>query len=202
MKQLDWWHTIQLPDGTVTPGWWDLRATAAGMPWPSDLPGMRCLDVGTMDGFWAFEMERRGSQVSYRDVSVYDLRAEDIGTFDLVFAGYVLQMLRDPLRALDALHGVCRGSLIVLDTVSLPLELLPAPLARLNARRGQLEWFVFNRRGLRQAMTMMGFSVDAVTSVLRDHPGPAVTRQGLSLRTRLRHATGVLGRSAAVRGRA
>ena len=151
---------------------------------------------------FAVAAERRGSQVSYRDVSVYDLRAEDIGTFDLVFAGYVLQMLRDPLRALDALHGVCRGSLIVLDTVSLPLELLPAPLARLNARRGQLEWFVFNRRGLRQAMTMMGFSVDAVTSVLRDHSGPAVTRQGLSLRTRLRHATGVLGRSAAVRGRA
>src|SRR5437588_2326133 len=29
---------------------------------PRDLSGMRCLDVGTMDGFWAFEMERRGAQ--------------------------------------------------------------------------------------------------------------------------------------------
>jgi tRNA (mo5U34)-methyltransferase len=28
---------------------------------PSDLTGLRCLDVGTMDGFWAFEMERRGA---------------------------------------------------------------------------------------------------------------------------------------------
>jgi tRNA (mo5U34)-methyltransferase len=28
---------------------------------PEDLSGMRCLDVGTMDGFWAFEMERRGA---------------------------------------------------------------------------------------------------------------------------------------------
>ena len=53
--------------------------------------------------------------------------------------GYVLQMLRDPLRGLEAVRGVCRGSLILLDTVSLPLSLLPAPLARLNARRGALE---------------------------------------------------------------
>jgi tRNA (mo5U34)-methyltransferase len=28
---------------------------------PKDLSGLRCLDVGTMDGFWAFEMERRGA---------------------------------------------------------------------------------------------------------------------------------------------
>jgi tRNA (mo5U34)-methyltransferase len=30
-------------------------------PLPRDLTGKRCLDVGTMDGFWAFEMERRGA---------------------------------------------------------------------------------------------------------------------------------------------
>jgi tRNA (mo5U34)-methyltransferase len=31
------------------------------MPWSGPLTGLRCLDVGTMDGFWAFEMERRGA---------------------------------------------------------------------------------------------------------------------------------------------
>ena len=31
------------------------------MPWPGSLRGLRCLDVGTMDGFWAFELERRGA---------------------------------------------------------------------------------------------------------------------------------------------
>ena len=30
-------------------------------PIPADLSGKRCLDVATMDGFWAFEMERRGA---------------------------------------------------------------------------------------------------------------------------------------------
>jgi tRNA (mo5U34)-methyltransferase len=28
---------------------------------PASLEGRRCLDVGTFDGFWAFEMERRGA---------------------------------------------------------------------------------------------------------------------------------------------
>ncbi|PWU24508.1 MAG: TIGR04290 family methyltransferase, partial [Candidatus Rokuibacteriota bacterium] len=31
------------------------------MPWPAALSGQRWLDVGTMGGFWAFEMERRGA---------------------------------------------------------------------------------------------------------------------------------------------
>ena len=57
----DWYHSIELPGGTVTPGWFDLRPSAAIVPLPADLNGKRCLDVGTWDGFWAFEMERRGA---------------------------------------------------------------------------------------------------------------------------------------------
>jgi len=56
-----WYHTIDLPDGTRTPGEYDLKATLARIPFPADLTGRRCLDVGTRDGFWAFEMERRGA---------------------------------------------------------------------------------------------------------------------------------------------
>jgi tRNA (mo5U34)-methyltransferase len=60
IAELDWWHTIEIEPGLVTRGGWDLRPTADVMPWP-DLAGKRCLDVGTMDGFWAFELERRGA---------------------------------------------------------------------------------------------------------------------------------------------
>jgi tRNA (mo5U34)-methyltransferase len=56
----EWYHTLELAPGVVTPGWFDTRRLAGQLPWP-DLAGRRCLDVGTFDGFWAFEMERRGA---------------------------------------------------------------------------------------------------------------------------------------------
>jgi tRNA (mo5U34)-methyltransferase len=56
-----WYHTIDLPDGSSTPGVFDTRAVAGLVHWPAGLRGGRCLDVGTCDGFWAFEMERRGA---------------------------------------------------------------------------------------------------------------------------------------------
>lgn len=49
---------MELGPGVLTPGWFDLRSVVDRLPWP-DLTGARCLDVGTFDGFWAFEMERR-----------------------------------------------------------------------------------------------------------------------------------------------
>jgi tRNA (mo5U34)-methyltransferase len=55
-----WYHTMELPGGVVTPGWFDLRPVVDKLPWP-DVRGKRCLDVGTYDGFLAFELERRGA---------------------------------------------------------------------------------------------------------------------------------------------
>ncbi|MGI8751479.1 MAG: class I SAM-dependent methyltransferase [Acidimicrobiales bacterium] len=55
-----WYHTIDIGQGVVTPGWFDLRGVVDLMPWP-DLQGKRCLDIGTFDGFLAFEMERQGA---------------------------------------------------------------------------------------------------------------------------------------------
>lgn len=55
-----WYHTIDLPGGVVTPGWFDLRPIVERLPWP-EVTGRRCLDVGTYDGFLAFELERRGA---------------------------------------------------------------------------------------------------------------------------------------------
>src|SRR3954452_20945176 len=62
-----WYHTIELAPGVVTPGQIDLRAVAKRVL-PRDLHGRRALDVGTFDGFWAFELERRGAEVVAIDV--------------------------------------------------------------------------------------------------------------------------------------
>jgi SAM-dependent methyltransferase len=62
-----WYHTIELAPGVTSPGAVDLREVAAKLL-PEDLSGKRALDVGTFDGFWAFEMERRGAEVVALDV--------------------------------------------------------------------------------------------------------------------------------------
>ena len=218
VTQHQWWHAIELPDGTITPGGWDLRPTAGELPWP-DVAGKRCLDVGTADGFWAFELERRGaaevvaidlpsafqakararfelaaellgSRVTYEERSVYDVQ----GSFDVVVMGFMLQMVADPLGALAAVRSVCREHLVLLDTVSLPLSLLRSPLARLDARRNAFEYFVFNRRGLAKAVELAGWTVEAQTGILRDHAGP-------SAGPTWGHRFGILGRSCAIRAR-
>lgn len=55
-----WYHTLELGEGVTTPGWFDLRPIVDKMPWP-EVRGKRCLDVGTYDGYLAFELERRGA---------------------------------------------------------------------------------------------------------------------------------------------
>jgi tRNA (mo5U34)-methyltransferase len=55
-----WYHTLEPGPHVVTPGWFDLRPVVHRMPWP-DVRGARCLDIGTYDGFLAFELERRGA---------------------------------------------------------------------------------------------------------------------------------------------
>jgi SAM-dependent methyltransferase len=63
-----WYHTLALPGGVLTPGMIDLRSVAAKVL-PADLRGKRALDVGTFDGFWAFELERRGAEVVAIDIA-------------------------------------------------------------------------------------------------------------------------------------
>jgi tRNA (mo5U34)-methyltransferase len=68
-----WYHTLELGDGVVTQGMFDHRPVLDQYPIPADLTGKTCLDVATMDGFWAFEMERRGAQ----SVTALDLEDPD-----------------------------------------------------------------------------------------------------------------------------
>ena len=61
VESYPWYHTLELGDGVVTKGMFDHRPVLDRYPIPADLSGKRCLDVATMDGYWAFEMERRGA---------------------------------------------------------------------------------------------------------------------------------------------
>src|SRR4051795_2624219 len=59
-KAQGWYHTLELP-GYTTSGVFDLRGSVGKYGLPDSLEGKRVLEVGTWDGFWAFEMERRGA---------------------------------------------------------------------------------------------------------------------------------------------
>ena len=87
---LVWYHTLELAPGVVTVGMFDHRRSEEDYGLPADLSGLRCLDVGTMDGYWAFAMERRGAAevvaVDLADPEELDwphsLRAKTVKTID------------------------------------------------------------------------------------------------------------------------
>lgn len=58
-----WYHTIDLPEGLVTPGLYDFRGSVSAFQFPEDMHGTTVLDVGSATGFFAFEFERRGASV-------------------------------------------------------------------------------------------------------------------------------------------
>ncbi len=67
-RSIGWYHTLELAPDYATDGMFDLRPYVHEYGLPERMEGMRALDVGTWDGFWAFEMERRGAEVTALDV--------------------------------------------------------------------------------------------------------------------------------------
>ncbi len=61
IDSIEWYHTIEIADGLVTQGTFDLRPYLPLYKLPESLAGKRVLDIASFDGFWAFEFERRGA---------------------------------------------------------------------------------------------------------------------------------------------
>jgi tRNA (mo5U34)-methyltransferase len=112
---------------------------------PGDLRGKTVLDMGSWDGFWAFECERRGaervlaidtwaserhyrtflyarermgSKIEHLRLDAHDVRPETIGKFDLVLCLGLFYHLRHPLLGLEKIRSVTLDQLI-LETNSL-----------------------------------------------------------------------------------
>ena len=126
----DWFHSIDFGHGLISPGIVPLaylQRILTAFQLPKRLDGMRVLDIGTYDGFWAFECERRGaaevvaidvnpidfycfhvahtvlkSRVRYHEMSVYALDEQTLGgKFDLILFPGVFYHLRHFLISLD-----------------------------------------------------------------------------------------------------
>ena len=65
LEDMPWWHSIELPDGRVTPGRKSLNALKleeGAVFDPIDVRGKAVLDVGAWDGYFSFAAERRGAR--------------------------------------------------------------------------------------------------------------------------------------------
>ena len=105
VEMLEWYHTIDLGNGILTPGIYNHRPYLHYYGIPEDLTGKTALDVGAASGFFAFEMERRGAKVTAIDLP---------GWFDHDFGPcYVpdktpeegLRYLRDPIMLAKKVLG-------------------------------------------------------------------------------------------------
>src|SRR5271167_5075804 len=168
LQQLGWYHSLELPDGRVIPGLLtveQLKTRISRYPIPEDLRGKRVLDIGAWDGWFSFELERRGaevmaidtwdnprfhemhrllnSRVDYRQMDVYDLAPERVGRFDIVLFMGVLYHLKHPLLALERVCAVTT-EMAAVDSFVLREEHWPG--AKLD-RRPIMEFYETNEFG-------------------------------------------------------
>ena len=61
VRQIRWYHTIDLGSGVVTNGVDDSPVRLARLDLPPSFAGHTVLDIGAWDGFFSFEAERRGA---------------------------------------------------------------------------------------------------------------------------------------------
>src|SRR4051794_10822027 len=88
--RVNWFHSIELEPGFVTPGRADTSAQIPRLHLP-DLRGKTVLDVGAWDGFFSFEAERRGAaRVVALDTFSWQPRGEGTGKAGFEVARRVL----------------------------------------------------------------------------------------------------------------
>jgi len=133
-----WHHVIRFPHGIASPGAYDPTDLLERLALPNDMTGMRVLDVGTRDGFFAFACEQRGAEViaidhaapqltgfptakrilgaktDYQQANVYDLTAKSFGFFDTILCLGVVYHLRHPLLCLDRLRDLAKSGATLL----------------------------------------------------------------------------------------
>lgn len=62
VARIRWYHRIDLGNGIVTPGESDNAKILKRLRLPENLAGQTVLDIGAWDGFFSFEVERRGAR--------------------------------------------------------------------------------------------------------------------------------------------
>jgi tRNA (mo5U34)-methyltransferase len=200
-ESIDWWHQIELPDGTVTPGQDRSAEKLAALHLP-DLTGKTVLDVGAWDGYFSFAAERMGasrvvaadayvwrhhssgkagfeharraltSRVEDLEIEVLDISPETVGQFDVVLFLGVLYHMRHPLLALEKAASVAKELLVVETLVDLTFLRSPAAAFYPWKLHGdETNWWGPNRAAVLGMLESVGFEHVVAYPVRRLNPG-------------------------------
>lgn len=166
-----------------------------------DFRGKRVLDIGCRDGLFCFEAEKLGaaevigidndlaprvpeflirtlqSKVRIHSANLFDLRPETHGKFDVVIFPGVLYHLRHPFWALKLIQDIITdGGTLVLETAMLADDnrhaMLYCPTGAESPYEPTSVTF-FNRKGLNDTLTSMGFEVLLAESMVNLPPAAA-----------------------------
>ncbi|MBS1789461.1 MAG: DUF1698 domain-containing protein [Acidobacteria bacterium] len=182
-----WWHSIDLGNGLVSPGvhsLTELQSIYRSMNLPEDLSGKTLLDIGCWDGFYSFEAERHGanvtavdccqpknffaahealnSNVRFYERNVYEIGKENLGSFDIVLFLGVLHHLRHPLLALENVCELTRDFAIIESCITGSRRTEDEPEMRFyefDELGGQYDnWWTPNFECLVQMVRSVGFA--------------------------------------------
>jgi tRNA (mo5U34)-methyltransferase len=141
-EDIIWHQAFELAPGVSTPGTNNVLGLANLAGLPTRLSGESVLDIGTTNGGFAFELERRGagrvvavdifdadffgfaavrelldSRAEFIQGSIYELPSVLEEQFDIVLFLGVLYHLRHPLLALDNVRALTRGQAYIESAV-------------------------------------------------------------------------------------
>lgn len=174
-----WWHSF--PEFSIM-GWKpasDLERELERIDLPKDMTGMKVLDVGASDGFFSFECERRGADVTsvetittgfekikelgqykaeQQNMSIYNI--PDTWSFDLVLCLGVIYHLQHPLLALQRLSKVTKEIIVetaIPDPQEFPLE-SPTMYFYKDDYQGDISnWWIPNPKCVMDMLNTAGF---------------------------------------------
>jgi tRNA (mo5U34)-methyltransferase len=177
---------------------------------PDDLRGKSVLDVGCNGGFYCVEAKRRGAgrvlgvdgqrqhvrqalfvrkvlglDLEFRRFSVYDLKPENVGRFDITLALGLVYHLKHLVFALERLFDVT-NELLIIESAIIPPEKTPEsfvqPLGSVqqmlhplfyadnppDAKEQVFNWFLPSAAALEALLRNTGFEDVSVASIVRD----------------------------------
>ncbi len=154
------------------------------------LDGLRALHVGFGPGFWGGELARRGADVEIVDIRDSPDNNAPVGTFplpqsaeafDLVVTESILQFLREPVAALDAVRRVAGRTVVMNEAIELSASLLSPrnPSARL-AEAGTGRWWLPNRAAVLAMAGSAGLAVERATRPFFLKAAPSTDRPVLN----------------------